>query len=148
MTFPDVSRREFQRIDERARGDSGTFAQMLVAAHFGVSHAPDRAEWFDAVDEDRGTKFEVKSTHRTLDNGAPGRFRLWRSQLRSLLNSDAQGTAWVVFVLLDRDGNPVDHRRMRSSTVWRLVREEFGGWDKSGHEEMGEQQKIPVDAIF
>ncbi|TVT89295.1 hypothetical protein [Haloferax volcanii] len=155
MTFPDVTRREMRRIDERAGDENGEFAERLVAAHYGITHANDRADWYDCVHEERGTKYEVKATQVRIDGLDPdsrvevgGRFRLWEGQTRSLLNSDAQNTAWFVFVLLDENGSPVDHRRMRPSTVWSLVRDEFGGWDESGHREMGRQQKVPIEAVF
>lgn len=155
--FPDVTRDEFRRLDERAREESGEFAARLVAAHFGPAweYRPDRADWYDVVHEERPTKIEVKSTHTTIDGETPGsfvdvagRFRVWRSQLRSLIASDAAGTAWVVFVVFDEDGAPIEARRMRPSTLRRIVVDDYGGWDASGHAEMGEQQKLPIEAVF
>lgn len=157
--FPDITRDEFRRLDERAREESGEFAARLVAAHFGPAwtYAPDRADWYDVVHDDRGTKIEVKSTHTTIDGenpdsfvDVPGRFRVWKAQTRSLINSDAGegNTAWMVFVVFDADGVPLEARRMRPSTVWGIVVDDFDGWDASGHEDQGEQQKLPIDAIF
>jgi hypothetical protein len=155
--FPDVSRSQFRRIDRMADDESGEFAARLVRAHLGKawSYVPDRADWFDIEHDDRGTKIESKSTHVTIDGENPdsfvdvaGRFRLWRSQVRSLMSSDARGTAWIVFVVFDEDGVPIEARRMRPSTVWGIVVDEFGGWDASGHQDQGQQQKLPIDAIF
>lgn len=155
--FPDISRDEFRRADRSADGESGEFAARLVAAHFDIIYAPDRADWFDVVNDETGTKYEAKSTHMSIDGENPdsfvdvaGRFRVWKSQTRSLINSDAGrgNTAWMVFVVFDEDGVPIEARRMRPSTVWKIVVEEFDGWDASGHEDMGPQQKLPIDAIF
>ncbi|RYJ12756.1 hypothetical protein ELS19_01400 [Halogeometricum borinquense] len=152
MNF-DVTRSDMRRIDKHAQGDNGEYAERLVAAHYGVEHAPDEASWYDCVNRDTGTKFEVKAAQTVIDGRdetsfvpVEGRFRLWKSQTRSLVNSDAQNTAWFVFVLLDRDGSPLEMRRMRPSTVWSLVQEE-GGWYDSGHEK-GEQRKIYPADIF
>ncbi|WP_338905229.1 hypothetical protein [Salinibaculum marinum] len=91
----------------------GAFAEEWVAREYGLDHAPHEADWYDAVHPSTGTKYEVKSTHRTVDNGATGRFRLWEDQHRSLAGaegSDGQ-TAYYAFVLLDVDGEVVDVQR-------------------------------------
>jgi len=140
----DLSRKQRRQYDQ----DRETVAEQLVAELFDLRHAPDRAHWFDAVLEDRGTKYEVKSTSVRIgdDYPADGRFRLWRAQLRSLLSSDAQGTAWVAFVLFDEDAGVAHIQRRRPSTVWRIVRER-GGWNDSGHDRYDEQHKLPFDAV-
>jgi hypothetical protein len=142
-----LTRRDWQRLQERARGESGTLAELVVAEVYGVEHDPH--EWYDCVSS-TGTKIEVKSAHEVIDGedpsqfvATPGRFRLWRGQHRSLVASNARGTAWYVFVLFDEHGSLVDLRRMRPSTVGRIIRD-TGGWARSGHPK-GMQAKIPVD---
>lgn len=150
MTDFDVSRRRFQSLLERAGDDDALLAELLVAEHYDVLHAPDETDWYDCRNQRTGTKFEVKSTRTSIDGEDPstfvdvaGRFRLWRSQVRSLLASDARGTAWIVFVLFDEDRTPVALKRMRPGTVSSLVDE----WNESGHE-MGPQHKVPISEVF
>lgn len=153
-----VTRRDFDRANERAE-NNGEFGEYLAAAAYGVARKPDEEDWYDLRHLERGTKYEVKTTQQQIDGrdksrrvAVPGRFRLWESQLRSLLTaSGADGqTAWVVFVLLDADGSPVAMRRVQPSTVWRWVTEDYDGWDASGHEneDLGRQQKLPVRVVF
>jgi hypothetical protein len=144
----DVPRSELRRIDERAEDDSD-LAEMLVAAIYDVTHAPDRADWYDVVDDTTGTKYEVKSAHLQVGDAYPaaGRFRLWRAQLRSLIHSRAagkSGTSWVAFVLFDGD-QPIDVRRMHAGTVWDLVGDD---WNRSGHAEWNLQHKLPIEEVF
>jgi len=154
--FPEISRDEFRRIDEKSRGESGEFAARLVAAHYGATYEPDDADWYDVNTKATGTKYEVKSTHTTIDGenpgtfvGVDGRFRVWKDQLRSLIQSDAgDSTAWVVFVVFNAEGTPLEARKMKPSTVWKLVQDEFDGFDISGHISRTKQQKIPIDALF
>jgi hypothetical protein len=146
----DVPRSELRRIDEAAESDDD-LAERLAAAVYGWRHANDEADWYDARDEATGTKAEVKSTHLRVGDEYPadGRFRLWRSQLRSLVASrfaGETGTSWVVFVLFDGD-QPVDIRRMHARTARDLV-EDTVGWGPSGHTEFGEQAKVPVGEVF
>lgn len=150
MTF-DVSRRRFNDLARRAGDDDSLLAELLVAEHYGVAHDP--AEWYDCQNKHTGAKFEVESTREVIDGRNPskfvptaGRFRLFEGQLRSLVAADARGTAWVVFVLFDEDRQPVDMRRMRPSTVLRLVNER-GGWHESGHQK-GKQHKVPIEAVL
>jgi len=132
-------------------GDSGDVAEELVAEELGpnAKHRPNREDWFDVVRETTGAKTEVKSTWSRIGEEYPadGRFRLWRAQLRSLLASDASGTAWVAFVLFDEDSGEVLVRRARPSTVSEWVAER-GGWNESGHDEYDEQHKLPHSVVF
>lgn len=143
------SRRRLRKLD-RQNPDREDFAEALVAEMFGGRVANDVTDWYDVVDD--GTKIEVKSTEKRIgdDYPADGRFRLWADQHRSLLASDASGTAWYVFVLFD-DGSLVDVRRCRPSTVTRLVEDVGDGeWDLSGHVDRdgAEQQKLPWSEVF
>jgi len=126
----------------------GEFAEQVVADEFEVEHVPGESEWYDCVDPNTGTKYEVKSTHETVSDGATGRFRLWADQHRSLAAADGQATAWYVFVLLDDDGNVADLRRTRPSTVTKLVHQQGGTWNRSGHDRGSEQHKIPWTEVF
>jgi len=127
----------------------GEFAEQAVADEYDLDHAPGESDWYDCVDPSTGTKYEVKSTHRTLANGAGGRFRLWSDQHRSLAAADGQATAWYVFVLLDSSGNVADMRRMRPATVTKLVHANGGTWNRAGHTEReSEQHKIPHTEVF
>lgn len=143
-------RSELRRANERA-DDDAELAELLVAAIVDGTHDPDSAPWYDVVVERTGTKLEVKSTHLRIGDAYPadGRFRVWRGQIRSLINSRHAGdggTSWVAFVLFDGD-QPVDVRRMHAETVLRIVRDR-GGWNRSGHEEWNEQAKLPIDTVF
>jgi len=129
----------------------GAFAEEFVANTYGLEHVPNEAEWYDCVHPERGTKYEVKSTHVALDDGSTGRFRLWRDQHRSLTASQGapNQTAWYAFVLLDEDGDVVDVRRMHPTTVTSIVRDEDGGWNRSGHLlRRSRQHKIPWPQIL
>jgi len=150
-SIADVPRRRLNTIAENTAGDAATFAEKLVAELVDGNHAPDRADWFDVVVDRRSTKIEVKSAHLNVGDEYPaeGRFRLWRSQLRSLVASrfaGETGTTWVAFVLMDGD-QPVDVRRMHASTARDLV-EDTVGWGPSGHESQGEQAKLPIEEVF
>jgi len=126
---------------ERPNERQGTFAEEYVANAYGLDHAPRETDWYDAV-HPSGTKYEVKSTH------TGGRFRLWEGQVRSLVASDGQGTAWIAFVLLDQGGNVVDVQRRKPSTVLRLINER-GGFNRAGHQERDDRQhKLPEGEVM
>lgn len=135
-------------MSSQASRRQGRFAEQHVAEKYDVEHAPDEAEWYDAVNPRTGTKYEVKSTHKTLANGASGRFRLWADQHRLLAGAagaDGQ-TAWYVFVLLSPDGEIVGVRRMKPQTVTRLIE---GTWNRAGHNDRGDgQHKLPYSEVF
>lgn len=132
-------------------GDSAVVAEELVAEELGANakHRPDRAEWYDVVLETTGAKTEVKSCWRRVGDAHPadGRFRLRRDQLRSLLSSNASGTAWVAFVLFDENTGEARVRRVTPSTAWGWVNER-GGWNEAGHDEFDYQHKLPWDEVF
>lgn len=134
---------------EYGTGERDDVAEELVAEVFDATHAPERANWYDVVDEDASTKYEVKSTSRRIGDEYPadGRFRLWRAQLRSLIASDAGATAWVAFVLFDEDVGHATIQRRRPSTVWDVV-DARGGWNESGHDDWGRQHKLPYDEVM
>lgn len=140
----DLSRRQQREYDEDRQG----VAEELVAEAYGLAHRPDRADWFDAVLEASGTKYEVKSTGMRIGDEypAPGRFRLRRDQTRSLVASDAQGTAWYAFVLFDEDAGEAYIQRRRPATVAGIV-EDRGGWNEAGHDEFDRQHKLPYDEV-
>lgn len=141
----DLSRQQRRQYDD----DRETVAEELVAEEFGLLHVPDRAEWYDAVNDNTGAKSEVKSTSERIGEEYPadGRFRVWESQTRSLVASDAQGVAWVAFVLFDEDAGHAYIQRRKPSTVLSIVNER-GGWNESGHSEFGRQYKLPIEPIF
>lgn len=146
-----VPRSELRRITDPNQ-DRDVFAERLVAAIVDGTHDPDSAHWYDVRVDRTGTKIEVKSTATRIgdDYPADGRFRLWESQIRSLINSrhaGETGTTWVAFVLFDEDGQPRRARRMHAETVLRLVRDR-AGWNDSGHEEYDHQHKLPIDSVF
>lgn len=127
----------------RVNEDRGRFAEEAVADYYGVTHDPDAAEWYDCINEETGTKYEVKSTVEERSSGRPGRFRLWEDQTISLMGSDRVGTAWVVFVLFDTRDRIVAMRRFRPLTAANLVRSDGGDWNLAGHAEReGRQHKI------
>lgn len=147
-----ISRADFNRANENAEGDDAELAERLVAAIVDGRHDNETADWYDVHVGRTGTKYEVKSTSTRIgeDYPADGRFRVWQGQLRSLINSrhaGDSGTAWVAFVLFDEDQNPIRVRRLHPETVLRKVHDR-GGWNTSGHEEMGKQHKLPIDEVF
>lgn len=145
----EVPRSTLRAVNERASSNA-EFAERLVARYYGLRHEPDAEDWYDAVDRDTGSKYEVKSARKRVGEEYPadGRFRLWRSQLRSLTasRSSGSGTTWVVFVVFD-DGRPVVMRRMHARTCRSIV-EETVGWGPSGHDDWTQQAKVPLDAVF
>ena len=145
MRFRSLSRGQRRKLEK----DAAELAEELAAEQYGVIHRSDREEWYDAVDTDTGAKYEVKSATREIGDEYParGRFRVRRDQTRSLLSSDARGTAWYVFVLIDDPEGVIRFRRMRPSTVSSIVRER-GGWNQAGHEEFEEQMKLPISAVI
>lgn len=138
-----------QRRDLQREQEFGELAEELVAEVYGLEHVGVNAEWFDARHPYRPTKYEVKSTSSTIGEKYPGdgRFRVWRSQTRSLIASDAQASAWYAFVLFDEDEGVLRIQRRRPSTINDLVQER-GGWNRSGHESQGRQHKLPWDEVI
>lgn len=156
-----VSRRRLSKIAKRANGDDGEFAERLAAEVFDVRHDNSEA-WYDARHPNTGTKYESKSTHRTIDNPdgeVEGRFRLWESAHRRIAASEGaeDQTAYYVFVLFEGDSDPstsaqpVAMRRMHPSTVTRILRERGDGdtaWSASGHDSKGRQYKLPWSEVL
>lgn len=146
---PDLPpRRRLRKLDRRA-DDREELAELIVAEIYGLEHVGDEGDWFDAVLESTGTKYQVKSTTVERAKGATGRYRLWELQHRSLVGSDAAGTAWYVFVLFDPQGGIASIRRCRPSTVGAIVRSR-GGWNEAGHEDRpGDRQlKLPYEEVL
>jgi|GEM_PF-2184495 hypothetical protein len=75
------------------------------------------------------------------------RFRIWEDNHRSLTTADGQNAAWYHFLVVTDGGNVIEERRMKATTVTKLVRER-GGWNESGHERGSRQLKIPESEIF
>jgi hypothetical protein len=135
----------YRRPANRRQGD---FAVEVVADEYGLVVDQHSAEWYDAVHPSSGAKYEVKSTHRELASGEPGKFRLWRDQHRSLAAATARGVAWYAFVLLDSDDDVVRTQRRKPSTVGYKVRDR-GGWNTAGHAEReSPQHKIPWGSVI
>jgi phytoene dehydrogenase-like protein len=126
-------------------------AEELAAETYGYRETPGDPEWFDVVDEENQTRAEVKSTSTRVGNKFPGsgRFRLWRSQTRSLLSSASNPgySTWYIFVLLDDTEGLLKFRRMFPGTVATMVSER-GGYNRSGHESQGRQYKLPWKEVF
>jgi len=124
-------------------------AEELVEDEFDLEGRGLDAEWWDLRHPDRPTKYEVKSTATEIGEKYPGegRFRIWEDQTQSLIASDANAVAWYAFVLLDENDGEIRIRRMKPSTVNGII-EERGGWNRSGHESMGKQHKIPWRDIY
>lgn len=143
----DLSRGQQRDLQREAAFDE--LAEEIVAEEYGLEHVGVDAEWFDARHPDRPTKYEVKSTSSTVGDQYPGdgRFRVWEGQTRSLVASDANGSAWYAFVLFDEDAGLLRIQRRRPSTVLGIVNER-GGWNQSGHESMGRQHKLPWSEVL
>lgn len=102
---------------------------------------PDRG-WADLENPRTGARYQVKSA-TTRDVGEPN-VRLWEDHHRSLVAANARGTAWYVFVRLDRAGRCLWMQRRAPESVTSEVRR-LGGWNKAGHTERDARQlKIPV----
>lgn len=145
LSMDELSRGQQQRLRS---GETSDLAEELVAEVFGLAHRPDRAEWYDAVLESTGTKYEVKSCLRDVGEEYPaaGRFRVRRDQTRSLTASSSSGAAWYAFVLVDYDAGAIHIQRRKPTTVSRIVRER-GGWNQAGHAEFDEQHKLPIPTV-
>jgi len=129
-------------MTRRANEQQGMFATEAVADIYDLEIETGIEDWYDAVNPRTGAKYESKSTHEG------GRFRLWEDQIRSLIASNARGTAWVAFVLLDGSGSVVDVQRREPGTVLEIVNER-GGWNRAGHEERdGCQHKLPAEEVM
>lgn len=124
-------------------------AEELVAEEFGLEGLSIDPDWWDLRAPDRPTKYQVKSTTTTIGDKYPagGRFRVWKGQTTSLARSDAQATAWYAFVLYDEGAGKLRIQRRRPATVRDIV-EDRGGWNRSGHESMGKQHKLPWDSVI
>lgn len=147
LPIRSLSRSQQRRVQDRdqhrfARAFNNV-AEEIVAEEFGLSTFND-AGWYDLEVPETGTKYEVKSTSSEVGDKYPGtgRFRLWRSQHRSLTASEGAGMAWYAFVVLDEDAGSIKIQRRRPTTVTRLVNER-GGWNDAGHERYSEQHKLP-----
>lgn len=113
-------------------------AEEFVADEYDLEHNPgDPGErWFDATNPRTGARYQVK----TAEKGR--RFRLWEDQHRSLTAAEGQNAAWYVFL---SDG---EMKRMRPSTVTRIIRER-GGWNRADHADRdARQHKLPVDEVI
>lgn len=143
----DLSRGQQEKLQRSAAFDE--LAEELVAEEYGLRGLSRDADWWDVRHPTSGAKFEVKSTSTSIGDRfeADGRFRVWKGQTRSLIASDAQGTAWYAFVLLDERDGVIRIQRRRPSTVQAIV-DERGGWNESGHESMGPQHKLPIDEVI
>jgi len=108
LPIRDLSRNQQRRLQESKAFDA--LAEDLVAEEYQVNQFTD-AEWYDAADDDTGTKYEVKSTSSVIGDKYPsvGRFRLWKAQHLSLAISEGsgQGTAWYAFVFLDESDGTI-----------------------------------------
>jgi hypothetical protein len=150
----EVGRRRLSKIAERADGDDGLFAELLTAEVFDVQHY-NRNSWYDCRNQNTGTKYESRSTHRTVDNPdgeVTGRFRMWQDAHRRIAGAEgAEGqTAYYVFVLFEGD-QPVAMRRMHPSTVTGVLRERSDdgtAWHQSGHDSKGRQHKLPWPEVL
>jgi hypothetical protein len=138
-----------QRALQAGAAEFDEVAEEVAAEMYGYETVPGDPDFFDVRHPERVTKAEVKSTQTSIGEKYPaeGRFRVWEGQTRSLVASDARATAWYIFVLFDESAGMLRLRRMRPSTVSRIV-DERGGWNESGHESMGRQHKIPIIEVF
>ena len=150
-----MSSRDRRNMDPNE--DQGMDATFEVAQREGLEPDTETADWYDAVDPETGTKYEVKSTVESYSgeysDGAPGRFRLWEDQHISLVNANNSGEARYAFVLYDQpgpDGEVVDVAILEPSEVTELVNEIGDGeWNLSGHRQrQSRQQKVPWTEVF
>ena len=142
----NLSRNQRRRLQESKA--FGQLAEELVAEEFDLSEF-NNADWYDCVNKDTGTKYEVKSTAEQIGSKYPGtgRFRLWKDNHRSIAASDGQGTAWYAFVLLSESDGSIKIQRRKPSTVSEVVRDR-GGWNTSGHARGQKQHKIPYPEVI
>lgn len=113
-------------------------AEQFVVEEFDLEHNPGNpgGRWYDAVNPRTGAKYQIKSAE------SERRFRLWE-QHRSLTRSEGANAAWYVF-LASGEGM----RRMKPTTVTRIVNER-GGWNRANHElRDSRQHKLPVDEVL
>lgn len=122
----------------------GREAERRARKKYGLE--ADRNEWRDAR-YSNGTPVEVKACKPQY------RFRLFREAHHKL----ASQKGWYVFVVytpVTVGESPADTKiqvhgmkRRKATTVTRIVRDEYDGWDESGHEK-GKQQKLPPKAVL
>lgn len=139
---------ELTRTDrEKWERNSSGFAEELAAAEYRGYSAFRDAGPFDVATES-GSVAETKSTATTLENGNPGRFRLFKQQHDKLVRKDRRGTGWYIFVLWDLRESGVTARlkRMNPAAVGNLIGGR-GGWNRSGHP-AGRQHKVPWREVF
>lgn len=123
-------------------------AEELVADEYGLEGLALDSEWLDLrhstarrsrksiyVDEDRREGLRRQSLSR-LGGTDPLAHRQRRT-----------GDHMYAFVLFDGGNGVLRIQRMKPSTVLSLVNER-GGWNRSGHQSMGRQHKIPRTEIF
>lgn len=134
---------------EDFRGSFEDLAEEIVAEEYGLKGTGDDDNWWDLRHPDRPTKYQVKSTETRIGDKYPadGRFRIWESQMRSMVGSDARGAAWYAFVLWVPDDGKLYIQRRKPGTVLQIINDR-GGFNKSGHANMKGQHKLPWHEVF
>ncbi len=160
----DLSRSQQSRLQGRGSDSErwvenppiGDLAEELVAEEYGLSTGSgSQGRYWDAVAPDKD-RTEVKSTQTRVGAGQnaseteQGRFRLFRGQIEELVEYDERHDrdAFVAFVMFHEPDGVIYLTRLTPAEVLEIIEDEYGGWDESGHEEMGEQQKLPWDAVI
>jgi hypothetical protein len=116
----------------------GSTAEQAASEKYGFQRVSE--SWYDGVNPQTGTKYEVKSGLNEI--------RFWEDQHRSLTASNNQNSARYVVVQTDRSGNIHRMMRKRPTTITRLVNE-HGGWVESGHHRTnGREKYIPISDLF
>lgn len=136
----------------------GSVAVHEACRRYGLS--VESAEYYDAVSEGNGKKYEVKACARELDSGTTGRFRFWREEHNDL--ADRRGMYVIaVYDLTRADELQADHpdadpeaevfaeaiegmKKISPATVKAASTE----WYNSGHADKGDQTKTPWPELF
>jgi len=143
MKTYNLSRGDMRRL----QNDDGSLAEETAAtAYSSFERDFQDADTHDLVTAGDGW-VEVKSTFRRLESGAKGRFRLFENQHEPLVAKDRRDTAYYVFVLYDTDNGRAMLSRQKPADIGRTIRGR-GGWNRSGHNSMGLQHKLPYETIF
>lgn len=117
--------------------DRGNVAERAAARKYGLTGLEEQTGYYD-LRASNGVRYQVKSAQHTRASGNPGKLRFWREHFDDL-TADRSG----VIVVLTASSNP-DHILKIQKVPTSRVEDAIGGrWYPSGHDDEGEQYKLP-----
>lgn len=103
--------------------DAGNIALDYACEEYNLTPT-DRTEGIIDAKSDNGANYQVKGCVRRYKHGERGRFRIFEN------DHQPQHISYYVFVVYDRKGRVVAHRRMRPETVTDMCK---GRWTTNNH---------------